>query len=58
MSAVYRLGVAYFLSGAGSSIAATALSFYVYARTHSPFWLAATLILTFGVTGVFAPLAG
>jgi hypothetical protein len=52
------LALAALLSGMGSSLAAVALSFYMYARTGSPFWVAATLLLTFGLNGVFAPVAG
>jgi DHA3 family macrolide efflux protein-like MFS transporter len=55
---VRRLATAALLSGTGSSVAAIALSFYMYARTNSPFWVARTLQVTFGLNGVFAPVAG
>jgi predicted MFS family arabinose efflux permease len=58
-SAVYRLAVARGVSITGGAAAFTALMFAVYERTdHDPIWLAATLILTFGLTGVLGWFAG
>jgi MFS family permease len=55
---VRRLAAADLLTTTGSGVAGTALSFHIYVQTHSAYWLAATLLLTFGITGVFAPAAG
>ncbi len=55
---VRRLAVARFISSTGSSAAYTALMFAVYDRTHSPKWLAMTLLLTWGVSGFVGPFAG
>ncbi|MEA2520782.1 MAG: hypothetical protein QOI81_428, partial [Actinomycetota bacterium] len=58
-SAVYRLAVARGVSITGGAAAFTALMFAVYERTHhDPVWLAATLILTFGMNGVLGWFAG
>ena len=52
------LALARGLSGVGTYAAAVALSYQVYDATRSAFWLSATLILTYGVTGLLAPFAG
>lgn len=58
-SAVYRLAFARGISITGGAAAFTALMFAVYERTnHNPVWLAATLILTFGMNGVLGWFAG
>ena len=58
-SAVYRLAISRGVSITGGAAAFTALMFAVYERTgHDPVWLAATLILTFGMNGVLGWLAG
>src|SRR5207247_10877703 len=57
-AAVRRLATARLISITGGAAAYTALMFTVYERTRSPAWLSATLLLTFGVNGVVAPLAG
>jgi MFS family permease len=58
-SAVYRLAVARGVSITGGAAAFTALMFAVYEKTHhDPVWLAATLILTFGMNGVLGWFAG
>jgi predicted MFS family arabinose efflux permease len=56
--AVRRLAMARLISITGSASAYTALMFTVYERTRSPAWLSATLLLTFGVNGFVAPIAG
>src|SRR2546422_10343915 len=57
-AAVRRLATARLISITGGPAAYTALMFTVYERTRSPAWLSATLLLTFGVNGFVAPLAG
>ncbi len=57
-TAVRRIALARLISITGGAAAYTALMFTVYERTHSPAWLSATLLLTFGVNGLFGPLAG
>jgi MFS family permease len=55
---IRRLAVARLLSNTGSAAAAVALAFYMYNRTGSPYWLAGILLFTFGISGVFSPIAG
>ncbi|HSL67682.1 MAG TPA: MFS transporter [Actinomycetota bacterium] len=57
-AAVRRLAAARLISITGGAAAYTALMFTVYERTRSPAWLSATLVLTFGVNGFLAPIAG
>jgi MFS family permease len=57
-AAVRRLSTARLISITGSAAAYTALMVTVYERTRSPAWLSATLVLTFGVNGFVAPIAG
>ena len=58
-SSVYRLAFARGISITGGAAAFTALMFAVYERTgQDPVWLAATLILTFGMNGVLGWSAG
>lgn len=57
-TAVRRLAAARLISITGGAAAYTALMFTVYERTGSATWLSATLLLTFGVAGIFAPLGG
>jgi MFS family permease len=57
-TAVRRLAVARLISITGGAAAYTALMFTVYELTHSPTWLSGALLLTFGVSGFVAPLAG
>jgi MFS family permease len=42
----------------GTDAAFVALAYEVYRLTNSTVWLSATLLLTFGITGVLRPLAG
>jgi MFS family permease len=55
---VRRLAVARVISLSGGGAAFTALNFTIYERTGSAAWLAATLLLTFGVAGFLGPFAG
>jgi MFS family permease len=58
-TAVHRLAVARLISVTGGAAAYTALMATIYERTnHSPGWLSATLLLTFGVGGFVGPFAG
>ena len=57
-AAVRRLALGRVISSAGTFAAGTALNFAIYRETHSTAWLAATMLLTWGLTGFFAPLAG
>jgi MFS family permease len=57
-AAVRRLAAARLISITGGAAAYTALMFTVYEQTRSPAWLSATLVLTFGVSGFLAPVAG
>ena len=57
-SAVRRLAIARLISVTGGAAAFAALNFTIYERTGSAAWLSASLLLTFGVSGVFAPLGG
>jgi len=56
--AVRRLALGRVISMAGTFAAGTALNFTIYERTHSTAWLSATMLLTWGITGFFGPLAG
>lgn len=55
---VRRLAIGVFLSSAGSWAAGIAVSFYVFRTTGSAVWVAGTLFFTFGVVGLFNPIAG
>ncbi len=55
---IRRLALGGFLSSVGSWAAGIAVSYYVFRQTGSAVWVAATLFFTFGVVGLFSPLAG
>jgi MFS family permease len=55
-NAVRRLAFARLISITGSAAAYTALMFEIYDKTGSAAWLAASLLVTEGLTGVLAPL--
>ena len=55
-TAVRRFAVARAISVTGSAAAYTALMFEIYDKTGSAGWLAASLLVTEGLTGVLAPL--
>jgi MFS family permease len=57
-SAVRRLALARLISITGGAAAFAALNFTIYEQTHSAAWLSASLLLTFGASGLFAPLGG
>lgn len=57
-AAVRRLAVARVISITGGAAAYTALNYEIYERTGSATWVAAALLLTFGVMGLLGPAAG
>jgi MFS family permease len=57
-TAVRRLAAARIISITGGAAAYIALNFTVYEQTGSAVWVAAALLLTFGITGFIGPLAG
>ena len=57
-TAVRRLAVSRLVSRTGAIAAETALSYWIYRETGSAAWVAATLVLTFGVIGLLGPIAG
>ena len=57
-SRIRRLALGRFISVTGGAAAFTALNFTVWNRTHSPAMQALSLLLTFGVAGIFGPFAG
>jgi MFS family permease len=57
-TAVRRLALGRVVSLTGTFGASTALNYTIWHRTHSSMWLAATMLLTFGVIGFFGPVAG
>ncbi len=57
-AAVRRLALARAISLAGSAAAFAALNFLIYQKTQSPAWIAATMVATWGTTGVASLFAG
>lgn len=57
-AAVRRLALARAISLTGSAAAFAALNFEIYRQTQSPAWIAAAMVLTWGVGGVAALFAG
>ena len=57
-AAVRRLALARAISLTGSAAAFAALNFEIYRQTQSPAWIAAAMVLTWGVGGVDALFAG
>jgi MFS family permease len=56
--AVRRLALARLVSLAGTDASAIAVSFGLYAQTHSVGWLSASLLVMFGLGAVASPLGG
>jgi MFS family permease len=56
-TAVRRLALARVISVTGSAAAYTALMFEIYDQTESSVWLAASLLVTEGVSGLVGPFA-
>lgn len=57
-TAVRRLATARMISITGGAAAYAALNFTIFDRTGSASWVALSLLLTFGVTGLVGPPAG
>jgi MFS family permease len=57
-TAVRRLAAGRAVSLTGTFAASTALNFAIWRQTHSSTWVAATMLLTFGIIGFFGPVAG
>jgi MFS family permease len=57
-SNITRLAIGRLISVTGGAAAYTALMFTVWDSTHSALWQSGTLLLTFGVVGILAPLTG
>ena len=57
-AAVRRLALSRFISFTGAVAASTALSYSLYEETGSAAWVAATMVLTWGVIGLLGPLSG
>lgn len=57
-SAVRRLALGRLISMTGTFAAGISLTFVLYARTGSATWVSATALLTWGIPGFLAPLAG
>ena len=57
-SAVRRLATARLISITGGGAAYAVLNFTIYQQTGSAAWVAAALLVTFGVIGFIAPPAG
>lgn len=55
---VRRLALGRVISLTGTYAASIGLSYSIYEQTSSTVWLVATMILTFGIIGFFAPIAG
>jgi MFS family permease len=57
-AAVRRLALGRFISFTGTVAAGTALSYSLYAETGSAAWVAAAMVLTWGVIGLLGPISG
>ena len=57
-AAVRRLALARAISFTGSAASFAALNFLIYEKTQSPAWIAATMVVTWGTTGVASLFAG
>jgi MFS family permease len=55
---IQRLALARAVSGSGSTAAYTALTYAVYHETHSAVWVSVSIMATFGVAGLVAPVSG
>jgi MFS family permease len=57
-TAVRRLALGRFISYTGTIASGTALSYSLYAETGSAAWVAAAMILTWGIIGLLGPISG
>jgi len=56
--AIYRVAAGGLVNSLGSGATAVAFGFYLYDRTGSALWLSAWYFLSFGISGIFTPVAG
>jgi MFS family permease len=56
--AIYRVAAGGLVSSLGSGATAVAFGFFLYDRTGSALWLSAWYFLSFGISGIFTPVAG
>jgi MFS family permease len=57
-AAVRRLALGRLISRTGTFAGGIALAFTIYEETGSAAWIAATMVLTWGIAGLLGPLAG
>lgn len=57
-TAVRRLALGRFISSTGTIASGTALSYSLYEETGSAAWVAAAMILTWGIIGLLGPISG
>ncbi|MGH2679861.1 MAG: MFS transporter [Actinomycetota bacterium] len=56
--AVRRLAISRFISSTGTIASGTALSYSLYSETGSAVWVAAAMVLTWGIIGMLGPISG
>jgi len=56
--AIYRIAAGGLVNALGSDATAVAFGFYLYDRTGSAIWLSVWFFTSFGVNGLFTPVAG
>jgi MFS family permease len=56
--AIYRVAAGGLVNSLGSGATAVAFGFFLYDRTGSALWLSAWYFLSFGISGIFTPVAG
>lgn len=57
-SSIFRLAVGAAVTSSGDEAGFIALAYAVFIKTNSAFWLSGTLLVTVGLSGLVAPLAG
>jgi MFS family permease len=56
--AIYRVAAGGLVNSLGSGATAVAFGFFLYDRTGSALWLSAWYFVSFGISGIFTPVAG
>src|SRR4051794_34367652 len=56
--AILRLATGGLVNSLGSGATSVAFGFFLYDRTGSAVWLSAWYFFSFGITGIFTPIAG
>src|SRR3954470_17501564 len=56
--AIYRVSAGGLVNSLGSGATALAFGFFLYDKTGSAVWLSIWYFLSFGITGIFTPIAG